>query len=134
MKKKLKVVRDTEGGTWTSLLARVTKSMNSQPKPEVLHGESPEDVKDNPQVRFMLNQDNARKIKENDRQREIKAKALEGHGGYFRAPKKIDKAWTKRGFRATYGPVVNARAIRAGIVFGDDGKGYNLKEVKPVRV
>ena len=134
MKKKLKVTRDTEGGNWESLLARVTKAMNSQPKPEVLHNESPEDVKDNPEVRFMLNQDNARDIAANDRLREIEAKALEKHGGYFRAPLKVDKAWTKRGFRATYGPVTKATDIKAGIVFGLDGKGYNLKQVKPVRV
>lgn len=133
MKKKLKVTRDTEGGNWESLLARVTKAMNSQPK-EVLHGEAPEDVKDNEEVRFMLNQDNARKISDNDKMRQIKAKALEGHGGNFRAPLKIDKAWTKRGFRATYGPVIKASDVKAGIVFGADGKGYNLKQIKPVRV
>ena len=107
--------------------------MNSQPK-EVLHGEAPEDVKDNEEVRFMLNQDNAREIAANDKMREIKAKALEGHGRNFRAPLKIDKAWTKRGFCATYGPVVKASDIKAGVVFGQDGKGYNLKQVKPVRV
>ena len=119
MKKKLKVTRDTDGGNWESLLARVTKAMNGQPK-EVLHGEAPEDVKDNEEVRFMLNQDNAREIASNDKMREIKAKALEGHGRNFRAPLKIDKAWTKRGFRATYGPVVKAfryqgrRCLRPG--------------------
>ena len=71
--------------------------MSSTPKPEVLHGEAPKDVKDNEQVRFMLNQDNTRNTAHNDRMREIKQKALEGHGGHFRAPLKTDKAWTKRG-------------------------------------
>ena len=72
MKKKLATIRGTEGGNWESLLARVSKSMNTTPKPDVLHGEAPNDVKDNPEVRFMLNQDNARKIKHNDNMRNIK--------------------------------------------------------------
>ena len=106
--------------------------MNSTPK-EVLHGEAPEDVASNPEVRSMMNQDYARSIRHNDKQRQIKAKALEGHGGYFRAPLKTDKTF-KRGFRATYGPIMKAADIKAGIVFGLDGQGYNLKQVKPVRV
>ena len=56
-----------------------------------------------------------------------------GHGGYFRVPLKIHKAWCKRGFRSTNGPVTKAADIKAGIVFGLDGKGYNLKQIKPAR-
>ena len=63
LKKKLFTVRGTDGGNWEANLARVTKSMNDTPKPDVLHGESPSEVKDQPAVQMMLLEDNATKIK-----------------------------------------------------------------------
>ena len=133
LKKKLRVLADTEGGNWSSLLARATSSLNDTPKPEVLHGESPNEVKDQPAVQMMLLEDNAAKLKHNDDQAKSKQKALNQAGNAFRAPLKIDKKWTKRGFRATYGPVVRAADIENGWVTGLDNKRYDLKAIKPVR-
>ena len=55
-------------------------------------------------------------------------------GNAFRAPLNIDKKSTKRGFRATYGPVVRAADIENGWVTGLDNKRYDLTSIKPVRV
>ena len=107
--------------------------MNDTPKPEVLHGESPNEVKDQPAVQMMLLEDNAKKIKENDDLAKSRQRALNRAGNAFRAPLKIDKKWTKRGFRATYGPVVRAADIENGWVTGLDNKRYDFKSIKPVR-
>ena len=42
--------------------------------------------------------------------------------------------WTKRGFRATYGPVARAADIENRWVTCLDNKRYDLKSIKPVRV
>ena len=106
--------------------------MNDTPK-DVLHGEAPNDVNDNKEVSFMLLQDNARKIKRNNDIAHIKERALQSAGNTFRAPITVDKAWTKRGFRSTYGPIVRATDITNGIITGSDTKRYELKQVKVVR-
>ena len=133
LKKTLFRLKGTEGGDWPSLLARATRSMNDTPKPDVLHGESPNEVKDQPAVKMMLLEDNARKIKHNDDLGKTRQKALNSVGNTFRAPVAIDKKWTKRGFRATYGPVVRAADIENAWVTGLDNKRYDLKSIKPVR-
>ena len=66
LKKTLFRLNGTEGGDWSSLLARATRSMNDTPTPYVLHGEAPNEVKDQPAVEMMLLEDNTRKIKHND--------------------------------------------------------------------
>ena len=81
----------------------------------------------------MLLQDNSRKIKRNNDIAHIKERALQTAGNTFRAPITVDKAWTKRGFRATPGPIVRATDITNGIIFGSDNKRYGLKQAKVVR-
>ena len=75
----------------------------------------------------------AKKIKHNDDLGKKRQKALNSVGNTFRAPVAIDKKWTKRGFRATYGPVVCAADIEKPWVTGLDNKRYDLKAIKPVR-
>ena len=82
---------------------------------------------------MMLLEDNANKIKHNDDLAKTRKKALNRAGNAFRAPLKVDKKLTKRGFRATYGPVVRAADIDNGWVTGLDNKRYDLKSIKPVR-
>ena len=82
---------------------------------------------------MMLLEDNTHKIKWNDDLAKTRQKALNRAGNSFRAPVAIDKKWTKRGFRATYGPVVRVADIENGWTTGLDNKRYDLKMVKPVR-
>ena len=98
-----------------------------------MHGESPNEVKDQPAVQMVLLEDNARKIKWNDDLAKARQGALNKAGNAFRAPLTIDKKWTKRGFRATYGPAIRAADIENGWVTGIDNKRYDLKSIKPVR-
>ena len=90
-------------------------------------------VNENKEVSFMLLQDNSRKIKRSNDIAHIKERALQAAGNTFRAPITVDKAWTKRGFRSTYGPIVRATDITNGIITGNDSKRYELKQVKVVR-
>ncbi len=133
MKKSWFRLKDTERGNWSSLLARATGSMNDTPKPDVLHGESPNEVKDQPAVKMMLIEDNAKKIKHNDDLGKTRQKTLNKAGNAFRAPLKVNGKWTKRGFRATYGPVVRAADIENGWMTGLYNKRYDLESIKPVR-
>eukprot|EP00973_Karenia_brevis_P005268 721310-Karenia_brevis.AAC.1 len=57
----------------------------------------------NKTLRFMLDQDNARKLKHNQRVLEGRRKQLEEAGGFRRPLGGLDKF--KRGFRASYGAV-----------------------------
>ena len=83
---------------------------------------------------MMLLEDNAGTTKHNDDLGKTRQKALNSVGNTFRAPVKVDKKWTRRGFRATYEPVVRAADIENGWVTGLDNKRYDLKLIKPVRV
>ncbi len=82
----------------------------------MLHGEAPNEVNDNKEMSVMLLQDNSRKIKRNNDIAHIKERALHMAGNTFRAPLTVDKAWTKRGFRSAYGPIVRATDITSGII------------------
>ena len=82
-------------------------------------------------MKMMLLEDNARKIKHNDDLGKTRQKALNSVGNAFRAPLKIDKKWTKRGFRATYGPAARACDIENGWVTGIDNKRCDLNLIKP---
>ncbi len=119
--------------THPSLLARATKSMSDTPKPDVLPRESPSEVKDQPAVQMMMLEDNAENIKHNEDLASTRQTALSRAGNAVRATVTIDEKWTKRGFRATYGPVVRAADIENGWITGLDNKRYDLKSIKPVR-
>ena len=92
MKKKLFTVRGTEGGNWEANLARATKSMDDTSKPDVLHGESLNEVKDQPAVQMMLLEDNARNIKWNDDLAKERQRALNKAGNAFRAPSRSTRS------------------------------------------
>ena len=91
----------------------------------MLHGASPNEVRGNKNIEFMLLQDNARKMQHNQRVVDQKEKALKETMA-FRAPISINRKF-KRGFRAAYGPVVQAESVTKSFVRGQDGKTYNPK-------
>ena len=51
--------------SWVEILPNATAAYNQTPKGQVLHGDAPAEVRDDPQVKFMLLQDNARKLQHN---------------------------------------------------------------------
>ncbi|MCP3899441.1 MAG: hypothetical protein GY707_07000, partial [Desulfobacteraceae bacterium] len=117
--------------TWPALLTQALDGVNRTPKSGVLHGEAPKDVRDNDKVRFMMLQDNAKKLQHNAALTQ-KRQANLRETNAFRAP--LDNATSKfkRGFRATYGDVQRVAHVRGSTVTARDGKTYDLQKLKVV--
>jgi hypothetical protein len=98
--KKLAELRSTTKRTWPDLLQQAVSALNSTPKPGVLHGDSPAEVKDDPEVQCLLQQDPAKNFKHNTRLTEQVQARLESDGA-FRAPFPGSTSKFKRSFRAT---------------------------------
>ena len=130
LKKKLANIEAFTATNWGSALQRATKALNDEPKPEVLHGASPNEVSEDKNVEFMLLQDNAANMVHNQKVVDQRETALKKTMA-FRAPISINKKF-KRGFRATYGPVEKVESVNKNIVKGRDGNTYSLKMIKPV--
>ena len=121
-------------GDWNETVPKAVRFLNKTPKPEVLHGSSPNEVKDNPEVHFMLQQDNAKKLQGNEELHTKRVDALNAAGGRFKVPTTF-KGPTKRVFEPSFKTGVlmsegmpSVGRVRAG------GKTYNLKRIRPVRV
>ena len=130
LKKKLANIEAFNSSNWQSSLQRATKALNDEPKEQVLHGASPNEVRDDKNVQFMLLQDNAKKMQHNQTVTDQREKALKQTMA-FRAPISINRKF-KRGFRAAYGPVEKVESVNKNIVKGKDGNTYSLKQIKPV--
>lgn len=133
LKKKLMELHNANNNTWATNLPAALKALNSTPRPGVLHGAAPSDVLNEPEVEFMLLQDQARALAENHRQTRKKTQALNDAGGVFRAPVKLDK-FKKRIFHATYGDPQQVASVRAGRAVSTTGSEYPLKQLKVVPV
>jgi hypothetical protein len=99
----------------------------------VLHGESPDGVDDDPKVKFLLQQDQAKNFRHNKRLTERQQARLEADGA-FRAPLPGSTNKFKRGFQATYGEVQRPQSVRGGIVTATDGSRHALKQIRTVPV
>ena len=93
----------------------------------------PNTVEESDAAKFMLLQDNTRKIKHNDDLKSQRTKAMNRNGSTFRAPTQVDKKLKKQSFRSTYGPIQRASDITDGWVVWLDNKKYDLKLIQPVR-
>ena len=133
LKKKLAELSSTTKRTWPDLLQQAVGALNSTPKPGVLHGDSPEEVKDDPEVQFLLQQDQARAFKHNAKLTEQRQARLESDGA-FRAPLPGSTSKFKRSFRATYGEALRPQSIRGGMVTATDGSRHALKQIRTVPV
>lgn len=133
LKRKLKELHDSNNRTWANNLPAAVKALNATPKPGVLHGAAPQDVMVEPEVMFMLMQDQARNIAHNMRLTERRKGALERAGGTFRAPVKLEK-FKKRNFQATYGDPQTAAGVSMGTVQTAGGGEFPLKQIKVVPV
>ncbi|HSG20481.1 MAG TPA: hypothetical protein VLA31_06895, partial [Burkholderiaceae bacterium] len=133
LKKKLAELSSTTKRTWPDLLQRAVSALNSTPKPGVLHGDSPAEVKDDPEVQFLLQQDQAKNFRHNARLTEQRQARLEADGA-FRAPLPGSTSKFKRSFRATYGEALQPQSVRGGIVTATDGSRHALKQIRTVPV
>ena len=74
----------SDGESWVDVLPRATKACNETPKGP-LHGDAPKEVRGDPEVKFMLLQDNARKFQHDEKLKDKRVGALQDSGA-FRAP------------------------------------------------
>ncbi len=65
LKRNLAEMHATTKKSWAISLQAAVTALNSTPKPAVLHGDAPTEVKDNPKVTLMLMQDQARDLQHN---------------------------------------------------------------------
>jgi hypothetical protein len=133
LKKKLAELSSTTKRTWPDLLQQAVSALNSTPKPGVLHGDSPEEVKDDPEVQFLLQQDQAKNFRHNAKLTEQRQARLESDGA-FRAPLPGSTSKFKRSFRATYGEALRPRSVQGGMVTATDGSRHALKAIRTVPV
>jgi Integrase core domain len=131
LKRKLAELAASRRKNWTELLPVAVKALNATPKPGVLHGAAPEDVRDSDAVKFMLMQDQAKNIEHNKKLNDRRTKALEATKT-FRPQLEIEKF--KRTHQATYGNPEKAATISAGRVTTRTGESYALKQIRVVPV
>ena len=131
LKRKLAELAGRTGRSWPSLLQQAVGAINDTPKPGVLHGDAPSEVRDDDEVRFMLLQDQARALQHNKKLTARRQDNLEDAGG-FRAPLPDSTSKFKRGFQATYGDVKQVANVRGSTVTDTEGKSHNLKQLKIV--
>ncbi len=105
------------------------KALNSTPKPGVLHGAAPEEVSEDPEVTFMLMQDQAKALQQNQKVADRKRTAVE-RTGTFRPQIALGKF--KRNYQATYGDPEQVGSVGNGRVTSTAGNTYPLKQVKVV--
>ena len=130
LKRKLAEMHATSKKSWAINLQAAVAALNGTPKPAVLHGDAPAEVKDNPKVTFMLMQDQARDLQHNKKVTETKAKAaLENT---FRPQVGVTKF--KRNYQATYGDPKTTAKVENGRVTATTGETYPLKQIKIVPI
>ena len=117
-------------GQWADRLAGVVSAYNQTPH-ETLHGEPPEEVRENNLVQFMMLQDNSKKLKHNQDLLESRKKVLQDAGA-FRRPLGGLTAF-KRGFKTTWGAVEKPAYVRGSVITPQgDGSKVDIKRVQPV--
>ena len=119
-------------GTWASVLTRAVSSLNKTPKPGVLHGAAPKEVRDDPAVHFMMLQDQEKSMKHNTALGDRRATAL-AQTDTFRAPLPGSTGKFKRSYQATYGDPLSVASVRGGTVTDTTGKQHALKSIKVIR-
>ncbi len=130
-----KVMLAEKTKAWAALVPRVQASYNKQPH-SALHGSAPDDAKTKPELEFMLLQDNAEKLEENDSEEARLRENLE-KAGAFRAAI-VPKAHSMHAFQSRiYNPKYEGRvrtvaSVSRGEVTDEDGNSFPLKLVLPV--
>ena len=119
---------DANTDSWVDVLPKATAAYNRTPKAP-LHGAAPKEVRDEPEVTFMLLQDNARKLAHNEQLKDKRVAALREAGAY-REPLPEATSKFKRSFQPTYGPAKQPANITGSTVTAQDGSSVNVKRIK----
>jgi len=104
-------------------------AVNATPKPGTLLGDAPDEVREDDEVKFQLQQRQARNFKHNQDLTQRRQAELDGTKT-FRPQLAVAKF--KRGHQATYGDVTKVRDIQGGIVTDTEGKRHDLKRIRIV--
>ena len=118
-------------GTWVSVLRKAVSGMNATPKPGVLHGAAPKEIRTDDERRFLMLGDQAKNITHNAELGKRRTENLESTG-VFRAPLPESKGKFKRSFHATYGEPQQMASVSAGTVTDTSGNTHQLKSIKVV--
>ena len=129
IKRKIAELAASSKQTWPALLPKAVSAVNSTPKPGTLLGDTPDEVRGDSDVRFQLQQRQARNFRHNQNMTQQRQAELDGTRA-FRPQLAVGRF--KRGHQATYGDVTRVRDIQGGIVTGTDGKRYDLKRIRIV--
>ena len=131
LKRRLAELHARNDKSWAVNLPGAVGALNRTPKPDVLHGAAPEDVHKDPEVQFMLMQDNARSVQSNANAVQKRGTELE-QTGTFRPQVAVSKF--KRNFQATYGNPEQVQRVEGSRVYSTSGQNYPLKQVRIVPV
>lgn len=115
-------------GEWSDKVGQVTQEYNKTPHP-TLKGEPPDQVRDNKLVNYLLDEDNAQKLDQNQKLFERRKGALQQEQAFRRPVGGITKF--KRGFRASYGDVEQVTGFDGSKVLSA-GEPIDVKRVMPV--
>ena len=130
LKRRLAEAHATNKKSWAVNLQAAVAALNKTPKPEVLHGAAPAEVREDPEVKFMMLQEQARGLKKNNADTYAKEAQLKTTGT-FRPQVSINKF--KRNFQATYSTEPEkVDKVEAGRVYTRKGESYPLKQIKIV--
>ena len=122
--------KQLQRGQWPTLLQGVTRAYNARYH-ETVH-DAPKDVVENPDVHFMVLQDNADKMKHNNDMETKRAMAV-ASTGWYRPRKPLGNVYKRRIGEVRYDQAVKLHGLRAGVLFDARGREELLKQVLPVR-
>lgn len=122
--------RQLQRGQWPTLLPGVTRAYNERYHSTV--HDAPKDVATNPDVHFMVLQDNAEKLKHNNDLEEKRAMRVAA-AGWYRPMKPLGNRYKRRIGELRYDQAVKLHGMRAGVLFDARGREELLKQVLPVR-
>ena len=131
LKRKLTELHTSTGKSWGANLQFAVKALNNTPKPDVLHGAAPAEVRGDPETTFMLLQDQARGIQINKKLTEKRTAAVLQEGAQFRPQLKLTKF--KRNFQSTYGELQEAAKVEHGRVVSTTGETHPLKTIRVIK-
>jgi hypothetical protein len=133
LKVRLAEATTVPGKTWASELARIVNGFNNTPKSGVLHGATPKEVRGDEDIRFMLLQDQAKKMGHNTALTVRRTSALQDAGA-FRAPVPVAGNTFTKSYQAKYGAKKEAASVSAGTVTDSQGVKHALKSIQVIPV
>ncbi len=133
LKVRLAEATTVAGKTWVSELARTVNGFNNTPKPGILHGAAPKEVRGSEDIRFLLLQDQAKNMEHNRALTARRTAAIQDSGN-FRAPVKVVNNTFTRSYQATYGAKKEVASVKAGTVTDTQGVKHSLKSIQVIPV